>query len=54
MDLEQLFFQLYNSSTEADINKVFVIHPDILQNDDNWHPLDGNESNFGVIENQQA
>ncbi len=54
MNTKQLFDQLYRSKTEDDVDRVINAHPDIFEADKNWHPLGGNENNFGVIENQQS
>ena len=53
MDLAFLFAELFASSTEtavdAVIGKSLTHHPSV-----SWHPLGGNESNYGVVENQQS
>ena len=51
---EDIFHALFLSKTEDDIDKVFRQYPQIFENSKNWYPLGGNESNFGVIENQQS
>ena len=51
--MRQLFDQLYFAQTEDDVDKIVNTHPDIFT-PENWHPLGGNENNFGVIENQQS
>ena len=53
MNLEQLFFDLYEAPVEADVEKVLARYS-LLNNPANWRPYGGNESNFGVVENQQA
>lgn len=53
MDKKELFFGLYNSGTEEDVDKVINKYPDIF-NSKNWKPLGNNASNYGVIENQQS
>ena len=53
MNLEQLFFDLYKAPVEADVEKVLT-HYSLLNDPANWRPYGGNESNFGVVENQQA
>ena len=50
---KQLFNKLYIAQTEQELDKVINIYPNIF-NPRNWHPLGGNENNFGVIENQQS
>lgn len=54
MDAKKLFFELYNASSEEEVEKVFSKNPSIFNNSANWRPLGGNENNFGVIENQQS
>jgi hypothetical protein len=51
--LKSLFLALYNSKTEEDVDKVIEKNSSIF-NQKNWHPIDGNESNYGIIENQQS
>ncbi len=53
MNIRQLFFDLYNASVEKEVDDVLNNYG-IIQNPSNWRPYGGNESNFGVIENQQA
>jgi hypothetical protein len=48
-----LFFDLYNSKTEKEIEEVISRNP-FLFKQDNWYPLGENYSNYGVIENQQS
>ncbi|MDP3147804.1 MAG: hypothetical protein Q8N83_01625 [Ignavibacteria bacterium] len=52
-DNKVLFFSLYNSSNEDEVEKVINAYPEIFKQE-NWHPYGENESFFGVIENQQA
>ncbi|GAK59223.1 hypothetical protein U27_06200 [Candidatus Vecturithrix granuli] len=53
MTLEQkIFHALFFAPTEDAVDEVFLQYPQIFQTDQNWYPLGGNESNFGVIENQ--
>ena len=52
-DHQVLFFNLYNSVNENDVEKVINAFPEIFKQE-NWHPYGENESFFGVIENQQA
>jgi hypothetical protein len=54
MKLKDLFSDLYFSKNEGDIDEIIVKYDSIFKNNENWKPLDGNENNFGVIENQQA
>ena len=53
MTHRNLFFALYQASTESDVEALLKKNP-ILFEDDNWSPLGGNASNYGVIENQQS
>lgn len=53
-DLKDLFFSLYNSGTEKELDNVLSANSKLFGNPSNWRPLDGNENNFGVIENQQS
>lgn len=50
---QRLFWQLYNAKNESDVTNVLEqLH--LSPNTFSWHPLGGNESYFGVIENQQS
>ena len=51
--MRHLFNRLYLAQTENDVDKIINTHPYIFKSE-NWSPLGGNESNFGVIENQQS
>ncbi|WP_198659590.1 hypothetical protein [Nubsella zeaxanthinifaciens] len=53
MTSQELFFLLFNCHTEDELEKVISSNTDLFQSS-NWHPLGGNENNYGVIENQQA
>lgn len=53
MDVKQLFFDLYNAPVEKEVNNILNKY-DFIQNPSTWRPLGGSESNFGVVENQQA
>lgn len=53
MDLRKLFTELYSAPTEAALEVALSRHPE-LQAPQNWRPYGQNESNFGVVENQQA
>ena len=52
-NIKQLFNKLYFAQTETDVDKIINTHPYIFK-PENWHPLGGNDNNFGVIENQQS
>lgn len=54
INLEDLFHSLYNKSTEKELDELIASYPKIFKNPNNWHPLGGDQSTFGVIENQQA
>lgn len=51
---KELFFEIFNAPTEKELDKVISKYPEIFNNPENWHAYGDNESNFGVIENQQA
>ena len=45
---------LYKASTEKEVDEIIRLRSSIFGDSTNWYPLDNNESNFGVIENQQS
>lgn len=51
--LVKLFDELYNAQTETQLEEVLACYPE-LQAPNNWRPYGQNESNYGVVENQQA
>lgn len=53
MDFKELFKLLYNAQTEVDIEQILTTHKDSF-NRENWVPIGGNDSNYGIIENQQS
>lgn len=53
MTNEQLFYKLFLAKDEEDLQKVVDSIPTIFD-DKNWRPLGRNESNYGVVKNQQA
>jgi len=53
MNVQELFWAFYRAEREAEVDSVLARHPD-LQDPANWRPYGQNESNFGVVENQQA
>lgn len=53
MNVEQLFWDLFHASTEAEVDEVLSQHPE-LSAPEYWRPYGKNFSNFGVVENQQA
>ena len=50
---EYMFWELYNSKNEYDVEEVIAKHPEYFH-PRNWKPLGENESNFAVVENQQS
>jgi hypothetical protein len=53
VSMRSLFFELYNSHTEQELEEKIKKHHEIF-NSDNWKPLGENISNYGVVKNQQA
>ncbi len=53
MKVEKLFFELFNAKDESDLQVIVEANPSIFD-DTNWRPLGNNESNYGVVKNQQA
>ena len=51
---KEIFQGLFNSKTEEELDSFIKKYPEIFNNPNNWKPLGGNESNFGVVENQQS
>src|SRR5688500_9309635 len=52
-DLKQLFHLLYDAGTEEEVQKIIDKYPEVFDNK-NWKPLGNNDSNYGIIENQQS
>lgn len=50
---QELFRSLFFSKNEGDVDACFQRFPE-LESKENWHPLGGNDSNFGIVENQQS
>lgn len=50
---KELFEKLFYAPTEDDVDNIIAENSETFKNE-NWHPLGGDESLFGVIENQQA
>ena len=50
--LEKLFFSFYHAQTETELEKT--ITSGLAELSTSWKPLGENESNYGVIENQQS
>jgi hypothetical protein len=53
VDVAKLFDDLYRASTEKALEVVLDRYP-MLQSADHWRPYGRIESNYGVVENQQA
>ena len=53
MRVERLFWDLYKASIEEDVDKVLE-RCGLGTSPTNWRPYGQNESNFGVVENQQS
>ena len=53
MNIEQLFWDLYRAPVEAEVEKILERYL-LLNSSSNWRPYGQNESNFSVVENQQA
>ena len=50
--MEKLFWKLYNSHYETEIDKI-IKDDSSLNNSQNWHPYGDNKGNFGTFESQQ-
>jgi hypothetical protein len=50
---KNLFWKLFNASREEEVTEIIEAYPE-LSDSENWYPYGDNESNFGVVENQQA
>ena len=53
MDIERLFLDLYKAPVERDVDKILERHG-LGGSAAHWRPYGQNESNFGVVENQQS
>lgn len=53
MKFRNLFLELFNAATEAEV-EMLIKNNEAIFNDSNWSPMGGNESNYGIIENQQS
>ena len=53
IELKKLFEDLYSADTEMAVDTVIAKYSNVFKQE-NWFPLGGNQSNFGVIENQQS
>lgn len=52
--LQVVFKKLYQAANETEIESLLGSLPSLRTSKIEWHPLGNNESNFGVIENQQS
>lgn len=53
IDSKELFFLLYNAQTEDELNEIILQEIETFKKE-NWVPIGENESNYGIIENQQS
>lgn len=53
IDQKTLFKLLFEANTGQALDEVILKYPEVFKVE-NWSPLGGNPSNFGVIENQQS
>src|SRR6266699_6344105 len=53
-ETKEVFEALFGAATEEGVDQVLSTYALLAGSAANWHPLDANESNFGVIENQQS
>lgn len=53
MNIEKLFWDFYKAPVENEVEKILKRYS-LLNSPANWRPYGGNESNFSVVENQQA
>ncbi|RED44709.1 hypothetical protein [Seonamhaeicola aphaedonensis] len=49
----EVFFKLFNSKDETELQSFIDKNPELFKRD-NWKPLGGNFSNYGVVKNQQS
>lgn len=49
----KLFNSLFKANTEEDVNEIITKNPDVFKSE-NWKPIGGNFSNYGVVKNQQS
>jgi len=48
MNPKELFSGLFLCKSEDELHQLIEQHPTIFEQD-NWFPIGGNESNFGII-----
>jgi hypothetical protein len=53
MDFKKLCLSLLAAESEAEVEKIMSSHPE-FQDQGNWRPLDGRETNFNVTSNQAS
>ncbi len=53
MDIKKLFADLYSAQTENQLESI-INQNSVLNDPRNWFPIGKNESNYGIIENQQS
>ena len=53
MDPKSLFLRLFKAPTERHVDEI-ISQDRLLSDERNWKPYGQNDSNFGVVENQQA
>lgn len=53
-DVRELFCELFSAAMETEVDHVLAKYSRYTADSTNWHPLGGNESNFGIVEAQQA
>lgn len=53
LNYKELFHKLFECQTEDDVEKLIITEGEYFKQE-NWAPIDGNYSNYGIIENQQS
>ncbi|MBL4828321.1 MAG: hypothetical protein JKY55_00245 [Aliivibrio sp.] len=53
INVEALFWDLYNSHIEADVENILQKY-NLIDSPKNWKPYGDNENNYAIVENQQA
>lgn len=51
---EQLFQELYFAKDEQDVQAIVEKYQSTFNDEKNWKPLGNNQSNYGVVKNQQS
>ena len=54
MNNKQIFWDLFRSNTEKEVDLVLNKYNEIFDDDNNWAPYGGNKGNCGTFENQQS